>query len=182
MKKFFINASLSLFIAGSVMTASPSYAVMNNGVWSNDLKNLFLKNQAIILAINIRSFNAVDKNNNDIIETDKGEISGNFVNAVKRLNEIASYGINTVHILPVTPVGKIKAIGTAGSLYAISDFTTLNPQLDDPSNKLSVEEEARNFIKECHRRNIRVIVDLPSCGSYDLFFGKARAFCYRCRR
>ncbi len=176
MKKFFINALLSLFIAGSVMTASPSYAVMNNGVWNNDLKNLFLKNQAIILAINIRSFNAVDKNNNDIIETDKGEISGNFVNAVKRLNEIASYGVNTLHILPITPVGKIKAIGTAGSLYAISDFTTLNPQLDDPSNKLSVEEEARNFIKECHRRNIRVIVDLPSCGSYDLFLAKPELF------
>ena len=147
MKKIFINILTGLLFLFLVLTAAPSYAVMNNGVWSNDLKNLFLKNQAIILAINIRSFNAVDKNKNDIIETDKGDIAGNFVNAVKRLNEISSYGVNTLHLLPITPVGKIKAIGTAGSLYAISDFTKLNPQLDDPANDLSVEEEARNFIK-----------------------------------
>ena len=176
MKKFFINLSISLFLTISVCSLTPANAAMNNGVWNNDLKNLFLRNQAVILAVNIRSFNAVDKNKNDIIETDKGDIAGNFVNAVKRLNEISSYGINTVHLLPVTPVGKIKAIGTAGSLYAISDFTKLNPQLDDPTNNLTVEEEAKNFIKECHKKNIRVIVDLPSCGSYDLFLAKPELF------
>ena len=176
MKKFFINALLSLFIAGSVMTASPSYAVMNNGVWNNDLKNLFLRNQAVILAINIRTFNSADKNHNDIIEIDKGETAGNFINAIQRLDEISSSGVNTVHLLPITPSGKIKAIGTAGSLYAISDFTKLNSQLDDLTNKLSVEDEAKKFIIECHKRNIRVIVDLPSCGSYDLFLAKPELF------
>ena len=176
MKKFFINALLSLFIAGSVMTASPSYAVMNNGVWNNDLKNLFLINQAVILAINIRTFNSADKNHNDIIEIDKGETAGNFINAIQRLDEISSSGVNTVHLLPITPSGKIKAIGTAGSLYAISDFTKLNSQLDDLTNKLSVEDEAKKFIIECHKRNIRVIVDLPSCGSYDLFLAKPELF------
>ena len=176
MKKYFINVLVSLFFIIPVLTAAPCYAVMNNGVWINDLKNLFLRNQAVILAINIRSFNAVDKNHNDIVEIEKGETAGNFVNAVKRLDEISSYGINTVHLLPITPVGKIKAMGTAGSLYAISDFTKLNPQLDDKTNNLSVEEEAKNFIKECHKRNIRVIVDLPSCGSYDLFLARPELF------
>ena len=103
------------------------------------------------------------------IEVEKGDISGNFVNAIDRLDEIKSLGINTIHLLPITPVGKVKAIGTAGSLYAISDFTKLNPQLDDKSNNLSVFDEAKLFINECHKRNIRVIVDLPSCGAYDLF-------------
>ena len=164
MKKFFINILTALLFVFPVLTAAPSYAVMNNGVWNNDLKNLFLKNQAIILAINIRSFNAVDKNKNDIIETDKGDIAGNFVNAAKRLNEISSYGVNTLHLLPITPVGKIKAIGTAGSLYAISDFTRLNPQLDDPTNDLSVEEEARNFIKEYSLRVLTVSLLSPLIG------------------
>ncbi len=153
-----------------------SFSAMDGGLWKNDLRTLFIKNQAIILAVNIRTFNAFDKDGNDIIETDKGEISGNFVNAVKRLNELQNQGINTIHLLPITPVGKVKAIGTAGSLYAISGFSELNPQLDDETNKLSVTEEAKKFIDECHKRNIRVIVDLPSCGSYDLYLSKPSLF------
>ena len=176
MKKSIIKLLSTAVIAGSCLSCSPVFAAMNHGVWINDLKTLFSRNQAIILAVNIRTFNAVDKNGNDIVEPEKGEVTGNFVNAVKRLDEIKAQGINTIHLLPITPVGKVKAMGTAGSLYAISDFTKLNPQLDDPSNKLSVEQEARNFILECHKRDIRVIVDLPSCGSYDLFLANPNLF------
>lgn len=173
----FVSRLLSLIvITAGVFNFAPAYAAIHNGIWSNDMKSVFTNNQAIILAINIRSFNAVDKNNDDIIETEKGDIRGNFVNGIKRLDELASNGINTVHILPFTPTGKVKALGTAGSLYAISDFTTIDPMLDDPSNNLSVEQEAKNFIKECHKRNIRVIVDLPSCGSYDLFLAQPALF------
>ena len=176
MKKTFLKILSTLLVTASLSVGMPSFAAMNNGIWINDLKTLFTRNQAIILASNIRSFNSVDKNGNDIIEPDKGEIPGNFVNAIGRLDEIASQGINTIHLLPITPVGKVKAMGTAGSLYAISDFTKLNPQLDDPSNDLTVEQEAKKFINECHKRNIRVIVDLPSCGSYDLYLSNPNLF------
>ena len=67
-------------------------------------------------------------------------------------------------------------MGTAGSLYAISNFTKINPQLDDKTNNLTPEQEAKNFINECHKRNIRVIIDLPSCGSYDLFLSRPELF------
>lgn len=167
--------ALSILIT-TILTTNQTYAAMQDGVWINDLKSLFSQNKAIILAINIRTFNANDKNGNDIIELEKSELRGNFVNAIQRLDEIREMGINTLHILPITPTGKIKAIGTAGSLYAISDFTQINPQLDDTTNNISVEKEAKNFIKECHKRNIRVIVDLPSCGSYDLFLSKPELF------
>lgn len=177
MKKTLIKLFLPIFIfLACVSTCAPSYAVMNNGVWLNDTRSLFLQNKAIILAINIRSFNAQDKNNNDIVEIEKGEVAGNFINAIKRLDEIQKQGINTIHLLPVTPVGKVKAMGTAGSLYAISDFTKLNPQLDDTTNNMSVYDEAKLFIKECHKRNIRVIFDLPSCGSYDMYLANPNLF------
>lgn len=156
--------------------SAPSFAIMNNGVWINDARSLFVQNKAVILGVNIRSFNAQDKNGNDIIELEKGEVAGNFVNAVKRLDELQKQGINTIHLLPVTPVGKVKAIGTAGSLYAISDFTKLNSQLDDTTNNMSVYDEAKLFIKECHKRNIRVIFDLPSCGSYDMYLANPNLF------
>ena len=55
-------------------------------------------------------------------------------------------GINTIHVLPITPVGKIKALGTAGSLYATSDFSSLNPQLACRKCTMSIEEQAKLFI------------------------------------
>ena len=176
MNKKMVKLLSLLLLSISFFVMQNSLAFASNDVWFNDLKSVFLNNRAIILAINIRSFNAEDKNGDDIIQPDKGDIAGNFVNAVKRLDELKSYGINTIHLLPVTPVGKTKARGTAGSLYAISDFTKLDPMLDDTSNKLTVEEEAKQFIDECHKRDIRVIVDLPSCGSYDLFLKKPELF------
>ena len=176
MKKSFVKYAASLLLAAGFIAQAPSYAAMQQGVWNNDLKSLFSRNQAIILAVNIRTFNANDKNKNDIIDFDEGETSGNFVNATARLDEIARQGINTIHLLPVTPTGKIKAMGTAGSLYAISNFTKINPQLDDKTNNLTPEQEAKNFINECHKRNIRVIIDLPSCGSYDLFLSRPELF------
>ena len=141
---------------------------------TNNLQTSFLNGTANICAINIRTFNAKDTNGNEII--DENEISGNFINAIERLDEIKEMGINTLHLLPITPVGKLKALGTAGSLYAISDFSSINPQLVDYSSDLSPIEQAKLFINECHKRGISVIIDLPSCGSYDLFLKHPELF------
>jgi len=138
------------------------------------LRTLFLNNNAVICGINIRNFNSNDINGDGIIG--KNEERGNFINAINRLDELKALGINTLHLLPITPTGKLKALGTAGSLYAISDFTNINNQLIDKNSNLSNLEQAKLFIDECHKRNIKVIVDLPSCGSYDLFLEKPELF------
>ena len=141
---------------------------------NNDLRSLFLNNNANILGINIRSFNSKDLNGNELI--DPNEESGNFINAIERLDEIKDIGVNTLHVLPITPVGKLKALGTAGSLYAISSFEEVNDQLVDKNSNLLPKEQAKKFIDECHKRGIRVIIDLPSCGSYDLFLNRPELF------
>lgn len=160
MKKFLIGLLTTLILSNC------ANAQMVDGKWHNDLRTLFLQNKSIIYAINIRTFNAKDTNKNEIIDPD--EESGNFLNAIERLDEIQNMGINTLHVLPITPTGKLKALGTAGSVYALADFGSLNPQLKAPDSTLSVNEQAKKFIAECHKRNIRVIIDLPSCGAYDL--------------
>ena len=161
MKKFLIGLLTALILSNC------ANAQMVDSKWHNDLRTLFLQNKSIIYEINIRTFNAKDTNKNEIIDSD--EESGNFLNAIERLDEIQNMGINTLHVLPITPVGKLKALGTAGSVYALADFGSLNPQLKAPDSTLSVNEQAKKFISECHKRNIRVIIDLPSCGAYDLF-------------
>jgi len=147
-----------------------------NSSLNQNLREMFQNNQAVIYSINIRSFNADDKNGNGIIDFSQGETSGSFINAIDRLDELKESGINTIHLLPITPVGKIKALGTAGSLYAMSDFTSLNLQLADSQSELSLKNQAKSFFDECHKRNIKVIVDLPSCGSYDLFLNRPDLF------
>ena len=137
-------------------------------VWNNDLRTLFTGNKSIIYALNIRSFGAKDINGDDIVDPTTGDVPGTFVNAVPRLKELTKLGINTIYLLPGTKTGKLKALGTAGSLYALDSFDKLSPLLDDRNNPLSVEEEAKMFIDEAHKLGLRVIVDIPSCGSYDL--------------
>lgn len=144
--------------------------------WINDMRALYLANKAVIYAVNIRTFNANDIDGDGIIDEDKGETRGSFSNAVERLDELVALGINTVQLLPVTSVGKTKAIGTAGSLYAPSSFTEINPQLKTKNGNLSANQEMRFFVDECHKRNLRVIVDLPCCGSYDLYLKHPELF------
>lgn len=170
MKKLIkLSLLIFLFFTHSISFAEEAYI-------SNNLRTTFLNNEAIIYAINLRTFNAKDTNNDEIIELEKGEETGTFINAINKLDCLSQLGINTIHLLPITPVGKIKAIGTAGSLYAISDFTTLNPQLIDKKSPLSAEDQAKLFFDECHKRKMRVIVELPSCGSYDLYLKQPDLF------
>lgn len=163
-----------LVLALTFCSTTPVFAVQ--APWVNDLRKLFLTNSANIYELNIRTFNAKDLNGNGIIEFELGEESGTFINAIERLDELKNANINTIHVQPITPVGKTKALGTAGSLYAAASFNTLNPQLDDKKVNLSLENQAKKFINEAHRRNIRVIIDLPACGAYDLYLRQPELF------
>ncbi len=153
---------------------------INNISYANqeeiNLREMFQNNKAVIYSVNMRTFNANDKNGNGIIEFSLGENSGSFINAIERLDELKELGVNTIHMLPITPVGKIKALGTAGSLYAMADFSSLNMQLADIHSELSLKDQAKKFIDECHKKNIKVIVDLPSCGAYDLYINRPDLF------
>ena len=106
---------------------------------SKGIRELFKNNEAIIYAINIRNFGAVDKNSDGIIDIDDGDIPGTFVNAKDRLKNLKDEGINTLYVLPITKTGKLKALGTAGSLYAMDSFTEISPFLDDKTNEISQE-------------------------------------------
>ena len=135
--------------------------------YHNNLRNLFVNNEAKILAIIPRTFNAQDTNGNEYI--DGNEIHGTFLNAIDRLDEVKAQGFNTLHVLPIHPTGKLKAMGTAGSLYSPKDLLEIDPTLVDPKDPRSAEEQFKAFIDECHKRDIKVMLDLPSCASYDLF-------------
>ena len=166
---------LERFLQNSGMVAAYQVAPVNNGqqpqqTYKNNLRTKFKNNEATIMGVIIRNFGAEDRTGNQLLRD--GDIRGNFNNAAKRLDEMQKLGINTLHVLPVHPAGKQNAMGTAGSVYAPADFLKIDPALDDPNDPRDVKEEFKGFIQECHKRGISVMLDLPSCASYDLF--KAR--------
>jgi len=141
-----------------------------------NLKEQFKNNKAIIYTINIRNFAAVDKNGDGIINVADGDIKGTFLNAKENLAALKNEGINTLYILPITKTGKLKALGTAGSLYAMDSFNEISPLLDDETNDISVKDEAKSFVEAAHKLGFNLILDLPSCGSYDLSLKKPAWF------
>ncbi len=139
-------------------------------VYKNNLRTKFQNNEATIMGVIIRNWGAENKTGNELLR--EGDVRGTFNNAVKRLDEMQKLGINTLHVLPVNPPGKTNAMGTAGSVYAPEDFLKIDPALDDPNDPRSVKEEFKAFCDECHKRGISVMLDLPSCASYDLFLAR----------
>lgn len=138
--------------------------------YKNNLRDLFLTNNAKILAIIPRTFNAKDKDGNEIIQGN--EEHGTLKNAVDRLDEVKAEGFNTLHVLPINPPGTSNAMGTAGSVYAPADMLKIDPVLLDKNDPRSDREQFKSFVDECHKRGLKVMVDMPSCASYDLYNAK----------
>ena len=161
---------ISAYLDNLAMINTPAVKKAENTApvdYHNDLKTLFQHNEAKILAIVPRTFNAKDTNGNEYI--DGNEQCGTFLNAIERLDEVKAEGFNTLHVLPISTPGKIKAMGTAGSVYAPKDMLEIDPNLIDKNDPRSDKEQFKAFVDECHKRGIRVMVDIPSCAAYEMF-------------
>ena len=146
-----------------------------NPPYKNNLKSMIQNNESVMMAIVMRSFTAQDLNGDDKITLKDGEKNGTFLSAISRLDELKDDGINTIHVLPIHPPGKKNAQGTAGSIYAPKKYVTdegelaIDPLLVDKNDPRTPSEQFKAFIDECHKRGIKVMLDLPSCASVDMF-------------
>lgn len=144
-------------------------------VYKNNLRTMIQNNESVMIAIVMRTFTANDINGDDKISFKDGEKNGTFLSAISRLDELKKDGINTIHILPIHPAGKKNAMGTAGSIYAPAKFLekdghfAYDPLLIDKNDPRTPDEQFKAFIDECHKRNIKVMLDIPSCASVDWF-------------
>ena len=144
--------------------------------YHNNMRQMFQNNEVIMLGIVPRTFTAKDLNGDEMIRKADGEKCGTFLSAIDRLDEIKAQGFNAIHVLPIHPTGKINAMGTAGSLYAPEKFITddgkhlaIDPNLIDKDDPRSPDDQFKAFINECHKRDIKVMLDLPSCASVDMY-------------
>ena len=174
------NKASEKYLDNLAMINTPAVKKVNdkkteNKPYKNNLRSMIQNNESVMLAIVPRIFNAKDLNGDDRISIKSGEQVGTFLNAIERLDELKDDGFNTIHVLPIHPTGKKNAMGTAGSLYSPLKFIedngdlAIDPMLIDQKDPRTPNEQFKAFIDECHKRNIKVMLDLPSCASVELF-------------
>ena len=159
-------------------------AAANKAPYKNNLRTMIQNNQAVMLAIVPRTFTAQDLNGDDKVTLSTGEKCGTLLSAISRLDELKADGINTIHILPIHPPGKKNAMGTAGSLYYPAKYVTddvhlaIDPMIVYKNDPRTPDEQFNALIDECHKRGIRVMLDLPSCASVDMFEAEPELMAY----
>ncbi len=78
---------------------------------------------------------------------------GDFNSITADLDRLKNLGVNVLWLMPIHPIGKLKAKGTIGSPYAVQDFYAINPDY-------GTKEDFKRLIGESHKRGIKVIIDI----------------------
>jgi glycosidase len=78
--------------------------------------------------------------------------SHDLAGVTARLDSIQSLGVNVIWLMPVYPVGKVKAIPPMGSPYSVQDYTAVNPAFGNL-------DDLRALVAGAHARGMAVILD-----------------------
>ena len=57
---------------------------------------------------------------------------GNFKGVTAQLDRLKELGVTVLWLMPIHPMGKLKAKGTLGSPYAVRDYDAVNPEYGTP--------------------------------------------------
>lgn len=94
------------------------------------------KEDAIIYQVNIRAFSQ----------------TGTLKGVQDRLTQIQELGANVIYLMPIYPVGKLKASGELGSPYAVKDYKAVNPDF-------GTLQDLQTLVEEAHKKNMAVVLD-----------------------
>ncbi len=78
---------------------------------------------------------------------------GDFNSITADLDRLKNLGVNVLWLMPIHPIGKLKAKGTIGSPYAVQDFYAISPDY-------GTKEDFKRLIGESHKRGMKVIIDI----------------------
>src|SRR5215203_5643694 len=78
---------------------------------------------------------------------------GDFNSITADLDRLKNLGVTVLWLMPVHPVGRLKAEGTIGSPYAVRDYYAINPDYGTAA-------DLKRLISESHKRGMKVIIDI----------------------
>ena len=117
---------------------------------------------ATIYNLFVRTTLAFDHNHDGILSPQSDSTlseSGTFAKAILLLPYIQSLGCNTIHLLPITKIGKDGNKGNAGSPYAICNPYKIEESLCEPLIGLGAEAEFDAFVSAAHHLGIRIVLE-----------------------
>ena len=91
------------------------------------------REDAAIYQVNIRAFSQ----------------GGNFAGVTARLDSIKAIGVNVLYLMPIYPVGQVRAVN---SPYAVKDYSAVNPEFGTLA-------DLRALVDGAHARGISVMLD-----------------------
>jgi starch synthase (maltosyl-transferring) len=118
-------------------------------------------NKAVVYNVFVRYLTAFDHDSNGKIEIDANDFreTGTFLKLIALLPYLHSIGVNTIHLLPITSIGKDGMKGNLGSPYAIRNHYGLDENLGEPILDLDIETEFNAFVELCHHIGMKVIIE-----------------------
>lgn len=78
---------------------------------------------------------------------------GDFNSITADLDRLKNLGVTVLWLMPIHPIGKLKAKGTVGSPYAVRDFYAVNPDY-------GTKDDLKRLIGAAHKRGMKVIIDI----------------------
>jgi len=78
---------------------------------------------------------------------------GNFKGVIAQLDRLKDLGVTVLWLMPIHPMGKLKAKGTLGSPYAVRDYDAIDPAYGTPA-------EFKQLIAAAHQRKMKVFIDV----------------------
>src|SRR5690349_10739575 len=78
---------------------------------------------------------------------------GNFKGVIPQLDRLKSLGVSVIWLMPVHPVGKLKAKGSLGSPYAVRDYDAVNPEY-------GTGDDLKKLVAAAHQRGMKVFIDI----------------------
>ncbi len=141
----------------SILSSPPQPLVSNDegpGDWSR---------YAVAYNLFVRAGAAWDHNEDGQIaiepDAEGWRETGTFLKAITLLPFIRSLGCNTIHLLPITSIGKDGNKGNLGSPFAIRDPYALDEGQSERALGLGAEAEFAAFVEAAHHLGLRVVVE-----------------------
>ena len=78
---------------------------------------------------------------------------GDFEGVIAQLDRLHDLGVTVLWLMPIHPMGKLKAKGTLGSPYAVRDYDAIDPAYGTPA-------QFKRLIAAAHQRKMKVFIDV----------------------
>ena len=79
--------------------------------------------------------------------------AGNFNGVIPQLDRLKALGVTVIWLMPIHPIGKLKAKGPLGSPYSVRDYEAVNPEFGSPG-------DLRKLVNAAHARGMKVFIDI----------------------